>query len=102
MFPDSETAKTFACGQTKVTTIVKEAQRYHFLGKTTRNMSKNTYSLMIDEANDKTDKSSIILIWIFDSELGHVCTQFPDTLIFNIGTAQNLFEALKCSLEKKG
>ena len=87
MFPDSETAKTFASGQTKVTTIVKEAHTSHFLEKTTRNVSKKTYSSMIDEANDKTDKSSIILIWIFDSELCHVCTRFPDTLIFNIGTA---------------
>ena len=57
---------------------------------------------MMDESNDKTDKSSIILIRVFDSELGNVCTRFLDMPIVNIGTAKNLFEALKCSLEKKG
>ena len=102
MFPDSGIAKKFACGRTKTTAIVKEALSPHFLEKTIRNLSKNHYSLMMDESNDKTNKSSIILIWVFDSDLDIVCTRFLDMPIVNIGTAQNLFEALKCSLEKKG
>ena len=48
MFPDSDFAKKFACGRTKTTTIVKEALSPHFLEKTTRNLSKNPYSLMMD------------------------------------------------------
>ena len=97
-----EVAKKFACGRTNTTAIVKEALSPHFLEKTTRNLSKIRYSFMMDESNDKTDKSSIILIRVFVSELGNVCNRFLDMPIVNIGTAKNLFEALKCSLEKKG
>ncbi len=57
---------------------------------------------MMDESNDKTDKSCIILVRGFDSTVGDVCTRFVDMPVVNIGTAQNLFEALKESLSKHG
>lgn len=57
---------------------------------------------MIDESNDKTDKSCIILVRVLDPEVGDVCTRFWDMPIVNIGTASNLFSALKLSLEKFG
>ena len=55
MFPDSKIAKSFACGRTKTTAIVKEALSSHFLKKTTESMS-NPFSIMMDESNDKTNE----------------------------------------------
>ena len=101
MFPDSEIAKKFACGRTKTTAIIKKALALHFLKKVTQSMS-NPFSIMMDESNDKTDKSSIILVRVFDSELRDVHTRFLDMPVVNIGTARNLFEALKTSLTSKG
>ena len=101
MFPDSEIARKFSCGRTKTTAIVKEALAPHYLHKTISNMS-NPFSVMMDESNDKTDKSCIILVRVFDPELRDVRTRFLDMPVVNIGTARNLFEALKSSLTQKG
>ncbi len=46
----------------------------------------------MDESNDKTDKSCIIL----------VRARFLDMPIGNVGTASNLFEALKLSFSNHG
>ena len=101
MFPDSEIARKFSCGRTKTTSIVKDALAPHYLHKTISNMS-NPFSVMMDESNDKTDKSCIILARVFDPELRDVRTRFVDMPVVNIGTACNLFEALKSSLTQKG
>ena len=101
MFPDSEIAKKFSCGRTKTTAIVKEALAPHFLSKTTENMSY-PFSLMMDESNDKSDKSCIILVRVFDPILCDVRTRFLDMPVVNVGNAQNLFDALKLSLAGKG
>ena len=101
MFPDSEIAKRFACGRTKTTVIVKEALSPHYLKVTTDSMS-NPFSIMTDELNDKTDKSCIILVRVLDPAVGDVRTRFIDMPVVNIGTAQNLFSALKLSLSNKG
>ena len=55
----------------------------------------------MDESNDKTDKSCIILVRVLDAIVGKVRTQFLDMPV-NSGTAQNLFLALKSSLTKHG
>ena len=101
MFPDSEIAKKFSCSRTKTTAIVKGALASHFTKKTTENMSY-PYSLMMDELNDKTDKSCIILVRVFDPILCDVRTRFLDMPVVNIGTARKLFDALKLSLAQKG
>ena len=62
----------------------------------------NPFSILMDESNGKTDKSCIILLRALDPQLGDVRTRFLDMPIVNIGTAQNLFRALKSSLEKHG
>lgn len=56
----------------------------------------------MDESNDKTDKSCIILVGMFDSSVGDSRTRFLDMPIVNVGTAVNLFSALRSSLESKG
>ena len=57
---------------------------------------------MMDESNDKNNKSCIILVRVFDSNVGDVRTRFLDMPIVNIGSAQNLFDALQCSLSNNG
>lgn len=99
MIPDSEIAKTFACGRTKTTAIVKEALAPYYHKKMVDNMS-NPFSILMDESNDKVDKSSIILVKVLDPEVGDVKTRFLDMPVVNIGTARNLFRALKESLTK--
>ena len=101
MFPDSEIAKKFACGRTKATAIVKEALSPFYHKKVVTNLS-NAFSLLTDESNDKVDKSCIILVRVFDSDLGDVKTRFLDMPVVNVGNAHNLFRALKDSLEKYG
>ncbi len=101
MFPDSEIAKKFSCGRTKTTAIIKEALAPHFLKKATNCMSY-PFSLMMDESNDKNNKSCIILVRVFDSDLRDVATRFLDMPVVNIGNARNLFDALKSSLNNNG
>ena len=97
MFPDPNIAKKFACGHKKTVAIVKEALTPHFLSNILNDMSK-FFSIMIYELNDKTDKSCIILVRVFYSCVGDIRTRFLDMPIVNVGTACNLFDALKLSL----
>ena len=69
--------------------------------KAVNNLS-NPFSILMDESNDKVDKSSIILVRVFDNAVGDVRTRFLDMPVVNIGTAPNLFRAVKDSLEKHG
>ena len=78
MFSDSEIGKRFACGRTKTTAIVKTALAPHFQDIAVQNMKCNPFSIMMDESNDKTDKSCIILIRVLDTEKGDICTRFLD------------------------
>ena len=57
---------------------------------------------MMDESNDKTDKSCIILIRSLNHEVGEVQTSFIDMPVVNVGTAKHLYDALKLSLTNKG
>ncbi len=96
MFPDSEVVQKFSCGHTKTAVIIKTLGP-HYLEKALTDMSK-LFSVLMDESNDKTDKSCIILVRLLDTDEGDVRTRFLDMPIVNIGTAQNLFKALKESL----
>ena len=75
MFPDSQIAKKFSCGRTKTTAIVKGALAPHFLNTAISNMS-SAFSLLMDESNDKTNKSCIILVRMLDPDIGDCRTRF--------------------------
>ena len=77
MVPESEVAKKFSCARTKTTAIVKQALAPYYTEKVVSNMS-NPFSLLVDESNDKANKSCIILVRVLDSEIGDVCTRFLD------------------------
>ena len=95
---DFEIARKFSCGRTKTTAIVTEAMAPHSLHKTI----SNPFSVMMDNLNDKTDKSCIIFVRVFDPELRDGRTTFLDMPVVNICTAHNLIEVLKSSLTQKG
>ena len=97
-----QTQRQFSCGRTKTTAIVKQALAPHFLSKVKSVASNSSFSILMDESNDRTDKSCIILVRLFDSTVGDCRTRFLDMPIVNIGTAVNLFAALKSSLESQG
>ena len=101
MFPDLEIVKKFAYARTKMMAIVKVSLAPHYTRKVIDSMSA-PFSLLMDESNDKTDKSCIILVRVLDPIVGEVRTRFLDMPVVNIGTAQNLFLALKNSLTKHG
>ena len=86
MFPDSEIAKKFTCGHTKTAAIIKYTLAPHYHEKTIHGKS-NFFSVMMDESNDKTDKSCIILVRVLDLEVGDIRTRFLDMPVVNIGTA---------------
>ncbi len=65
MFSDSQIAKNFSCGRTKCTAIIKEALAPNVKQTLIKNMT-NLFSVMIDESNDNTDKSCIILVRVLD------------------------------------
>ncbi len=83
IFKDSEIAKKFSCARTKCSNCYRAP---YFTSKLIKNLS-NPFSIMIDE--HKTDKSCIILVRVFDSEVGDIRTRFLDMPIVNIGTANN-------------
>ena len=57
---------------------------------------------MCDESNDQgSDKNFVILVKLFDEDLGKTVTRFIDMPVVNIGTAANLFAALEKSLSNK-
>ena len=70
MFPDSKIAKNFGCARTKATAIVKKALSPHYITKVVRSLSAQPFSLLMDESNDKVDKSCIILVRMLDQDAG--------------------------------
>ena len=102
MFPDCGVAKKFACGRTKTSATLTEAWAPYHDRQMLFKLDKNfLFSVMMDESN-KTNKSFIVLIQIFDIDAGDIQTKFIDMPVINIGTALNLFNALKLTLKKKG
>ena len=103
MFTNSEIAKGFACGRTKTTQIEKRAVAPDLLDDVVQICRSQPFTIMCDESNDHgNDKCFVILIKVFDDDLGSTHTRFLDMPIVNIDTAANLFLALDQSLTKHG
>ena len=56
----------------------------------------------MNESNDATNKSCIILVRTLDEKVGDVRTRFLDMPVVSIGTASNLLVAVQKSLADKG
>ena len=103
MFTDSEIANGFACGRTKTTQIVKRAVAPDLLDDVVQKCRSQPFTIMCDKSNNYgNDKCFVILVRVFDDNLGSTQTRFLDMPIVNIGTAANLFLALDQSLTKHG
>ena len=102
MFPDSKIAKNFGCARTKATAIVKEGLAPHYVKNLAVSLAPQPFSILMDESNDATNKSCIILVRTLDEKVGDVRTRFLDMPVVNIGTASNLFVAVQKSLADKG
>ena len=95
MFPDSEIAKKFACRRTKTTHIINRAIAPSFDSKVTEACKTEKFSIMVDESNDQGgEKTMAILIRVADRSLKRIATRFLAMPICNIGTGQNLFNAI--------
>ena len=82
--------------------IEAEARWATFIAKHNIAFLASDHATLMDESNDKSDKSCIILVRVFDPILCDVRTRFLDMPVVNVGNAQNLFDALKLSLAGKG
>ena len=103
MFTDSEIANGFACGRTKTTQIVKRAVAPDLLDDVVQKCMSHLFTTMCDKSNVYGNaKCFIILVRVFDNNLGSTQTRFLDMPIVNIGTAANLFLALDQSFTKHG
>ena len=101
MFPDYGVAKNFACGRTKTSAIITKALAPYYDRLMLGNLHKNClFSVMMDESNDKTNNHALSFVQIFVFDAGDVRTKFIDVPVVNIGTAVNLFNALKLSLRR--
>ena len=95
MFPYSEIAKKFACRRTKVTHVINSAVAPSFDAKLTVACKEEKFSIMVDESNDQGgEKTMAILVRIADRSLRRITTRFLAMPIVNIGTGENLFNAL--------
>ena len=95
MFPDSQIAKTFACRRTKATHLLNLAIAPSFDKKVSTACREEKFSVMIDESNDQGgEKSMAILIRVADRQIRQISTRFLAMPIVNIGTGENLFNAL--------
>ena len=92
MFPDSNIAKKYACGRSKSTQIVKRAidpiQREKVV-----QLCQDKFSLLIDESNDNNSEKGLVILVRVTEESG-VVTRFLDMPIVNIGTGDNIFNAI--------
>ena len=102
MFPHSKIAKNFGCARTKATTILKEGLAPHYIKNLAVSLASQPFSNLMEESNDATNKSCILLVRTLDEKVGDNRTRFLDMHVVNIGTASNLFVAVQKSLANKG
>ena len=71
--------------------IIKGALQPHYTEPVIKHCKNNPFFILCDEGNDVDDKNFAILVHLWDEMLGKPVTRFLDMPIFNIGTAENLF-----------
>ena len=81
---------------------MKKGLAPHYIKNLAVSLASQPFSILMDESNDATNKSRIILVRTLDEKVGDVRTRFLDMLVVNIGTASNLFVAVQKSLADKG
>ncbi|XP_077423442.1 zinc finger protein 862-like isoform X2 [Vanacampus margaritifer] len=99
MFPDSQTAKEFACRRTKATMIVKESLARGYTQDVIQYCRTHPFTLMIDESNDRTTKKRlVVLAHFFDGE--NTNTRLLDLPELASGTAASIFAVIDNILQE--
>ena len=102
-FPDSKITKTFSCGRTKTTMIVKHAIAPTLEEQLVKQCKILLFSFGCDECNDTNrQKALAIVVKYFDEVRERAVTGFLDMPICNIGTAQSIFDQLDATYEVNG
>ncbi len=79
----------------KTTMIVKKALAPRLDAGIDRLCRRGKFSLMTDESNDQGgEKVLVILARLFDPAIGKTATRFVDIPVCNVGTAENIFDAI--------
>lgn len=98
MFPDSAIAKSFRCGRTKTTSVIKVIAQDVLSEITKRVNNSKFFSILIDETTDITVYQQMgIMIRYFDNVLGEVQTSFIKLEPVREANAECLFEAINKS-----
>ena len=69
---------------------MKKVLAPHFTQKVIEAMSGGAFSLMMDESNDKTDESCIILVRLLDPQIGEVRTRFLDMILVQLPSLEGV------------
>ena len=102
MFPDSQIAAHFKCGETKTMYITKYGLAPYFSELLRKKVSDSEFVLLFDESlNHKTKtKQMDIHIRYWDTATSTVCTRFLDSKFLGHATAdimkENFVESVKC------
>ena len=95
MFPDSAIARSFKCGRTKTTSVIKVIAQDVLSGITKTIGNSKFFSILIDETTDITVYQQMgIMIRYFDNVLGEVRTSFLKLEPVREANAECLFEAI--------
>ena len=94
MFPDSDIAKRFRCGKTKVTQIIKGALSPALDKQTIELCQQNKFSILCDGGTDVTQDKPFCVIAQVETENGQVKARLLDMPICNEATGEKLFDAI--------
>ena len=98
---DSKIAKTFSCGRTKTTMIVKNATAPALEEEILKQCKTGPFSFGCDESNDTNQQKTLAIVdKYFDEVRGKAVTGLLDMPICNVGTAQ--FDQLDATFKANG
>lgn len=101
MFPDSAIAAGMKCSRTKTMYLIKDGISVSNIEKLKEKLSKNVFSLLIDESNKKYgEKFLCIMVRFYDEEKKVVQTKFLDVKNCNESIADNITKLVVDSMEE--
>ena len=92
-FPDSSIAKKYACGRSKSTQIIKRAIDPLQRAEVVQRCQNSKFLLLIDESNDHNCEKGLVIL-VRAAETTGVATRFLDMPIVNVGSGENIFNAI--------
>ena len=101
-FPDSQIASKLSTKQTKISYVMQDGIAFHEKLEVANMCRRNKFSIMIDESTDiSVTQVLAVVVRYFDPNKHNVVDTLLDTVAVENGTAQGLFQAVKCLLKEK-